>query len=159
MTDAVDPDHDEHLAHALREVETARLRPDDWVVVDGLLARVESGDDDVVGQLTTVLFEAKVRTRFSGQRSNAGIPPTKQTSVLPIVGVVCGGLLFGVGALLGGGVILVGVAALGLFVFGIAFAGSRVAHRDRGPSIEDEVRADPVPVPAEIRRRVERLRA
>ncbi len=158
MTDAADAGPDGHLVHVLREVETARLQPDDWSAVDAMLARIEAGDGGV-DELTTYLFEAKVRTRFSGQRASASLPPTKQTSVLPLVGLVCGGMLVGVGALLGGGIILVGIAALGLFVFGIAFAGSRVAHRDPGGRdvAGHESVVDPVPMPPPVRQRVERL--
>lgn len=154
------PAADDHrLDHVLREVAAARLVPDDWARVDELLARLESGDG-VVDDLQAVLFEAKVRGRFSGGRASASLPPTKQTSVLPIVGVVCGGMLFGVGALLGGGIILVGVAALGLFVFGIAFAGSRVAHRAPDVGSGDEPpAAPPERAPEAIAQRLERLRA
>ena len=98
------------------------------------------------------MFEARVRGRFSGPRGSAGVAPTKQTAVLPLVGVVCGGLLVAVGALLGGGPILWGIVALGAFVFGIAFAGSRVAHRPRGDDSGDGV--EPVPIPDGVALRV-----
>lgn len=148
---------DQRLDHVLREIDAARLVPADWATVDGLLGQLEAGDD-VVDQLTTVLFEAKVRTRFSGQRASASLPPTKQTSVLPLVGVICGGMLVGVGTLLGGGVILAGIVALGVFVFGIAFAGSRVAHRD-DPGARDEEAVAVEPMPASVAGRVAALRA
>lgn len=147
---------DQRLEHVLRELDATRLSPVDWAAVDDLLEQIESGHD-VIDQLTTLLFEAKVRTRFSGQRASASLPPTKQTSILPLVGVVCGGLLVGVGALLGGGVILAGIVALGVFVFGIAFAGSRVAHRDE-PGTGDEETVAVEPMPAEVTRRVATLR-
>lgn len=149
MSDA----RDAELARLLSEVRSLRLRPDDWDIVDGHLAAIQGGDHARVDELSRAMFEARVRGRFSGPRGSAGVAPTKQTSVLPIVGVVCGGLLVGVGALLGGGPILWGIVALGLFVFGIAFAGSRVAHRPRsGAGDEDEV--EPVPIPDEVALRV-----
>lgn len=148
MTDAQDAE----LARLLGEVRSLRLRPDDWEVVDGHLAAIEAGDRRRIDDLSQAVFEARVRGRFSGPRGSAGVAPTKQTSVLPVVGLVCGGLLVGVGALLGGGPILWGIVALGLFVFGIAFAGSRVAHRPRGTGDHDEV--EPVPIPDAVALRV-----
>jgi hypothetical protein len=133
------------LARLLSEVRSLRLRPDDWDTVDGHLAAIESGDRARIDQLSQAVFEARVRGRFSGPRGSAGVAPTKQTSVLPVVGVVCGGLLVAVGALLGGGPILWGIVALGVFVFGIAFAGSRVAHRHRGEGDGDGVPSVPIP--------------
>ena len=143
---------DAELARLLSEVRSLRLRPDDWESVDAHLADIESGDRTRVDQLSQTVFEAQVRGRFSGPRGSAGVAPTKQTSVLPIVGVVCGGRLVGVGALLGGGPILWGIVALGVFVFGIAFAGSRVAHRPRGADEGDGV--EPVPIPDAVALRV-----
>lgn len=143
---------DAELARLLSEVRSLRLRPDDWAAVDGHLAAIEAGDDERVDALSQAMFEARVRGRFSGPRGRAGVAPTKQTSVLPVVGLVCGGLLVAVGALLGGGPILWGIAALGVFVFGIAFAGSRVAHRPRGGDDADDV--EPVPIPDQVALRV-----
>lgn len=143
---------DAELARLLTEVRSLRLRPDDWEAVDGHLAAIEAGARDRIDELSQTVFEARVRGRFSGPRGSAGVAPTKQTSVLPVVGLVCGGLLVGVGALLGGGPILWGIVALGVFVFGIAFAGSRVAHRPRGAALEDAV--DPVPIPDRVALRV-----
>ncbi len=133
------------LARLLSEVRSLRLRPDDWETVDGHLAAIQSGDRARIDQLSQAVFEARVRGRFSGPRGSAGVAPTKQTSVLPLVGVVCGGLLVAVGALLGGGPILWGIVALGVFVFGIAFAGSRVAHRPRSEGDGDGVQSVPIP--------------
>lgn len=145
-------DQDAELARMLSEVRSLRLRPDDWDAVDGHLAAIEAGDRSRIGDLSRAVFEARVRGRFSGPRGSAGVAPTKQTSVLPVVGVVCGGLLVGVGALLGGGPILWGIVALGIFVFGIAFAGSRVAHRPRPGDDDDAV--EPVPIPDRVALRV-----
>lgn len=147
---------DAELARLLSEVRSLRLRPADWDVVDEHLAAIESGDRARVDQLSQAVFEARVRGRFSGPRGSAGVAPTKQTSVLPVVGLVCGGLLVAVGALLGGGPILWGIAALGVFVFGIAFAGSRVAHRPRR-SDDDVDTVEPVPIPDQVALRVNAL--
>lgn len=146
------PDPDAELARLLAEVRSLRLRPEDWDAIDRQLAGVQAGDGTAVEELSQTVFEARVRGRFTGARAKAGVVPTKQTSVLPLVGLVCGGLLVGVGALLGGGVILVGIAVLGVFVFGIAFAGSRVAHRQRDAGDEDAV--EPVPIPDDVALRV-----
>lgn len=148
---------DERLRQVLLELPRTRLTPDDWSTVATHLDDVERGSGDV-DALANVLFEANVRSRFRGTRSSAGVVPTKQTSVLPVVGLVCGGLLVGVGALLGGGVILAGIVVLGVFVFGIAFAGSRVAHRGGGAGEVDEG-PEPVPMPGAVASTVDRLRA
>lgn len=148
MTDPQDAE----LGRLLSEVRSLRLRPEDWDAVDGHLAAIEAGDRSRIDDLSQAVFEARVRGRFSGGRANAGVVPTKQTSVLPVVGLVCGGLLVGVGYLLGGGPILWGIVALGVFVFGIAFAGSRVAHRPRGA--DDEHAVEPVPIPDAVALRV-----
>jgi hypothetical protein len=143
---------DAELARLLSEVRSLRLRPEDWDAVDGHLAAIEAGERHRIDDLSQAVFEARVRGRLSGPRGSAGVAPTKQTSVLPVVGLVCGGILVGVGALLGGGPILWGIVALGVFVFGIAFAGSRVAHRPRGGDGADAV--EPVPIPDSVALRV-----
>jgi hypothetical protein len=43
--------------------------------------------------------------------------------------------------------------ALGAFVFGVAFAGSRVAHRQRGTADDADV-VEPVPIPDQVALRV-----
>lgn len=138
------------------ELRASRLQPADWQAVERLLDRVAVGDAEATEELSTLVFEAKVRSRFAGARSGGGLEPTKQTSVLPWVGVVCGGLLFAVGALLGGGPILVGIAVLALFVFGVAFAGSRVAHRSTTDAPADD-EEPPVGPPPPVRERLDRL--
>lgn len=148
---------DPALPGLLDEVAAARFVPEDWRAVEAALASLESGSPSAVTELGQVVFEARVRRRFAGGRAGASVAPTKQTSVLPWVGLVCGGLLAGMGTLLGGGVILVGIGALGLFVFGVAFAGSRVAHRQRPSS--DEPLPDPVGPPPAVQAAVARLRA
>lgn len=145
------------LARLLTELRDLHLRPDDWAEVERLLAEIQDGHDERVEDLSQVVFEARVRRSFSGPKATSGVVPTKQTSALPAVGLVCGGLLVAVGALLGGGLILVGIVLLGLFVFGIAFAGSRVAHR-RDAQEPDPV-AHPVPVPGQVAARIDALEA
>lgn len=155
-------DHAAELRRLLTELPSLRLRPADWAEIDRLLARIEEGRIeegrlDHVEELGQTVFEARVRRRFHGARTGADVVPTKQTSALPWVGLVCGALLVGVGALLGGGVILAGIVALGVFVFAIAFAGSRVAHRGR--AVETEQAAEPpVAVPDAVAARVHALR-
>lgn len=160
-------DHDAELRRLLAEVPSLRLRPADWAEIDRLLAQLEEGqiadgplEEGQIGrveELSQVVFEARVRRRFQGARTGADVVPTKQTSALPWVGLVCGALLVGVGALLGGGVILAGIVALGVFVFAIAFAGSRVAHRGR--DVETEQAAEPpVAIPDVVAVRVNALR-
>lgn len=146
-------DRDAELARLLSEVRSLRLRPDDWDSIDDHLAAIEAGDRSRIDQLSQDVFEARVRGRFDRRRAGAAVVPTKQTSALPWVGLVCGALLVAVGALLGGGLILWGIVGLGVFVFGIAFAGSRVAHRDRGGDAEADV-VEPVPIPDAVALRV-----
>ncbi len=150
-------DRDAELQRLLGEVPALRLRPDDWAEIDRLLAEIEHGRAELVDELSQQVFEARVRRRFQGTRSGADVVPTKQTSVLPWVGLVCGALLVAVGALLGGGLILVGIVVLGAFVFGIAFAGSRVAHRNRHDQ-DEEITEPPVPIPDDVAVRVHAMR-
>ena len=144
------------LARLLTEVRSLRLRPEDWDAIDDHLAAIETGDVARVDDLSQTVFEARVRGRYSGRRIGGDVMPTKQTSVLPAVGLVCGGLLVAAGALLGGGEILVGIVVLGLFVFGVAFAGSRVTHRraEADPAAGEE---PPVPIPDHVALRVNAL--
>lgn len=148
-------DREAELSRLLREVRSLRLRPGDWDIVDEHLRAIEHGDRARIDELSRTVFEARVRGRFSGARGRGGVAPTKQTSVLPLVGLLCGGLLVAVGALLGGGVILWAIVALGVFVFGIAFAGSLVAHRPT-PGVEVEA-VEPVPIPDAVALRVNAL--
>lgn len=149
-------DRGAELRRLLTEVPALRLRPGDWEEIDRLLAGIERGDLAGVEELSQVVFEARVRRRFHGGRSGAAVVPTKQTSVLPWVGLICGALLVTVGALLGGGVILVGIVGLGVFVFGIAWAGSRVAHR--GADDAADPGQQPVPIPDAVAVRVNAMR-
>lgn len=138
------------------ELDRMRLAPDDWESVRAELAELDPDRPDETA-VTQIVFEARVQQRFHGGRAASTLPPTKQTSALPWVGLVCAGVLLGVGGALGGGIVLAGVAALGVFVFGIALAGSRVAHR-RGTSVDEEPREPPAPMPPSVRAVVDRLR-
>ena len=88
-----DLDRPAELARLLTEVRSLRLQPDDWDAIDDHLAAIEAGDDSRVDALSQQVFEARVRGRYSGPRTGGDVVPTKQTSVLPVVGLICGGLL------------------------------------------------------------------
>lgn len=138
----------------LHELERMRLQPDEWDAVAPRLATLRPGD---VQALSQVVFEARVQRRFRGGRATSTLPPTKQTSALPWVGLVCASVLLAVGGALGGGAVLAGVAVLGVLVFVVAMAGSRVTHaRPRGPSAGPV--APPGPPPDAVSRRLEELR-
>jgi hypothetical protein len=111
---------DDEVRRLLDDLAAMRLPASEWVRIEESLHAGEP--------ISQVVFEARVHRRFHGGRSASTLPPTKRTSSLPWVGLVCGALLLAVGGALGGGPVLVGVALLGLFVFGIAMAGSRVTH-------------------------------
>ncbi len=151
------------LERVLDELLEARLLPGDWAMIGVELQAVveERGDTghrpEAVHRLAQVTFEARIQQRFHGGRSATTLPPTKQTSALPWVGLVCGGVLLLVGGSLGGGPVFVGVALLGLFVFGIAMAGSRVAHR-HVPTPDDGPSEAPVAMPEDVAVLVRRLR-
>ena len=139
----------------LDELARMELRPGQWSSVAAQLDAVERDDVDALSQ---VVFEARVQRRFRGGRAASTLPPTKQTSALPWVGLVCALLLLAVGGALGGGPVLAGVAVLGVLVFVVAMAGSRVTHAR--PGVGSSVPAEPaVPPPPEVSRRLDALRA
>lgn len=138
----------------LDDLAAMSLATQEWAAIDAQLATLDPADPDE-DELAQVVFEARVQQRFHAGRASSTLPPTKQTSALPWVGAVCGLLLLVVGGLLGGGAVLVGVALLGLGVFAVAFAGSRVAHR-RAETTEEVEPA--VPMPEAVRSTVDRLR-
>ena len=147
-------DRREERDHLLDELAAMRLRPSEWATVAEQLRDIGPPDVDAVSQ---VVFEARVQRRFRAGRATSTLTPTKQTSALPWVGLVCGGLLLAVGGALGGGPVLLGVALLGVFVFGVAMAGSRVTHAR--PRIDRVTSAEaPEPMPADVATEVERLR-
>lgn len=134
-----------------------RLTESEWADVHDELAALQGSAPDLTRQ-TQIVFEAKVRQKFHAGRSSSTLAPTKQTSALPWVGAICGLMLLVVGALLGGGAILVVIVVLSLGVMGVAVAGSRVAHRRLDARRDDDVE-ETVPVPAAVRDIVERLEA
>ena len=119
---------------SLADLRVARLSATTWPAVAGDLARLEAaldhGDAAAVHHalvpVSKVAYEGKVRRRLAGAGGRAAVvTATKQTSSLPIVGAVCGGLMCVIGFLLGGGLVLAGTAVFGLFIFGVAVAGTR----------------------------------
>lgn len=147
----------DELRDLVDDLTTMRLRPREWTRLEEQLRAVDPSAPDAVERVSQVLFEARVQRRFQGGRASSSLPPTKQTSALPWVGLVCGALLLAVGGALGGGPVLIGVAALGVFVFGIAMAGSRVTH-SRGPTAVTSSDEPPVPMPQSVAAAVDRLR-
>ena len=139
----------------LHELAAMRLQPSEWAELGDRLRAVSEHDLDALAQ---VVFEARVHQRFHGGRARSTLPPTRRTSALPWVGLVCGGLLLAVGGALGGGPVLVGVALLGLFVFAVAMAGSRVTHA-RPPASGAPTTEAPVPPPDAVRDEIDRLRS
>ncbi len=121
----------------LDDLRRARLA--DWgevsIAVDRLAAAVERDDEDATRSalvpLSRASFEGKVRQRLAHSGSAPAVVGTKQTSALPVVGVVCAALLLVVGYLIGGGLVLAGTAVLAVFVFGVAIG--RLAH-DTSPA-------------------------
>lgn len=147
------------LGRVLAELDGLRLADADWAEIASALLSVQRASDDdserdAVAALSAATFEAKVHRRFRGGRASPGLPPTKQTTVLPYVGAVCALTLFGIGALLGGGLILVGIGLLSLGVFAVAFAGSNVAHRT---PTDDTPRVELVPMPTSVHELVSQL--
>jgi hypothetical protein len=144
---------DDDIRRTLGEIRAARLQPERWTeVADELDALAAAGDDVAVRAalvpLSRVAFEGKVRRTMPAGGKAASLAPTKQTSALPLVGSVCGGLIMAAGWSIGGGVVLAGAGAFALFILGIAVAGSRVAHsRPR-----DEVADTSVLPPADVDR-------
>lgn len=138
----------------LDELAAMRLAPQEWSSVADQLDTLQHAE---VGALTQVVFEARVQRRFQGGRASSTLPPTKQTSALPWVGLVCAAVLLAVGGALGGGPVLAGVAVLGLLVVVVAMAGSRVTHA-RPRTRSGAPTEPPVPLPEPVRRRLAELR-
>lgn len=128
------PDTRTEVRDALDQLAAAELPADAWrplpAQLDQLGEALATGDEQVVRSALVpvgrAVFEAKVRSRLGGtRRSAAAVIPTKRTPALPVVGAVCGGILLFLGWQLGGGLVLGATAALGLFIFGVALAGTR----------------------------------
>ena len=137
---------DDEVRRLLDDLAAMRLPASEWTGIEDALRAIDVGAPDAGQRISQVVFEARIHRRFHGGRAASTLPPTKRTSSLPWVGLICGALLLAVGGALGGGPVLVGVALLGLFVFGIAMAGSRVTHArvaDRSPSATEPA----VPMP------------
>ena len=149
--------HDIELARLLDDLSRLRLTAGEWDAVHTSLLTIDDGPE-VVERVSQVVFEANVQGRFHGGRARSTLPPTKQTSALPWVGLFCALLLLAVGGALGGGVVLLIVAALAVGVFVVAFAGSRVAHRDRSRGSSDEPTEPPEPAPSAVVAEISRLR-
>lgn len=149
------------LSRLLAELPTMSLLPSDWDAIASQLHTVADGGgdgiDEAIDRLSQLSFEARVQRRFHAGRASSSLPPTKQTSALPWVGGICAGLLGLVGGSLGGGPVLAGVAVLAVFVFGVALAGSRIAHRGRGNAAAASG-DEPVPAPAPVLVLIDRLR-
>ncbi len=144
----------QRVRRTLTEVRVARLEARRWELVADEVERhavaLRSGDgatvEDVSAGLDQTTFEAKVRRRLpTGGRRAPAVVPTKRTSALPGVGLVCGALVLGVGWAVGGGLVLAASAAFGLFVFVVALAGSRVAMRrgENATPVDDHLVAAP----------------
>lgn len=151
--------HDIELARLLDDLSRLRLSAGEWDAVHASLRDIDDDDGtEVVERVSQVVFEANVQGRFHGGRARSTLPPTKQTSALPWVGLFCALLLLAVGGALGGGVVLLIVAALAAGVFVVAFAGSRVAHRDRSRGSSDEPTEPPEAAPSAVVAEITRLR-
>ena len=148
---------DDEVRRLLDDLAAMRLPVSEWAAVEEALRAVEPGAAGSDERISQVVFEARVHRRFHGGRAASTLPPTKRTSALPWVGLVCGALLLAVGGALGGGPVLIGVALLGLFVFGIAMAGSRVTHARAGERTT-EVAEPVVPIPRSTSAVVDALR-
>lgn len=136
------------------ELAGMRLAPTEWTALGNQLDSLDAADVDALSQ---VVFEARIQRRFHGGRASSTLPPTKRTSALPWVGLVCAALLLAVGGALGGGPVLAGVAVLGSLVFVVAMAGSRVTHA-RPKTRSGAPTEPPVPPPEPVTRRLAELR-
>jgi hypothetical protein len=142
------------LDELLDELRDLRLHVEDWELLDAKLSDLEVGTPGSGERVQQVVFESRVRGRLQRGRRAPGVAPSKQISALPIVGLVCALLLFSVGYALGGGVVLIGVGALSALVFGVAFAGSKIANGTRGIDAEHP---DPVAIPSHVAARIDRI--
>jgi hypothetical protein len=125
----------DEVRRTLHDLRSVRLASQAWVVVAGDVARLDAAvarrDEAAIRAalvpLSQAAFEGKVRGRLAGTGTHApAVVPTKRTAALPVVGLLCGALIMGIGYLIGGTLVLAGSALFALFVLGVALAGSRV---------------------------------
>lgn len=124
-----DDDREALLAGLRRDVAGLRLVPERWADLERDAQDLDPADPASVESFRQAIFEARVQGRFRAGRATSTLPPTKQVSILPWVGLVCALILLGAGSALGGGLVLLAVGLLSIGIFVVAFAGSRVAHR------------------------------
>jgi hypothetical protein len=161
----------EEVRRTLHDLRSVRLASQAWTALAGDIARldaaVERGDEPAVRAalvpVSQAAFEGKVRGRLAGTGTRApAVVPTKRSAALPVVGVVCGALILGLGYLIGGTWVLAGSAAFALFIFVVALAGSRVTA-SRARARQDSKRAPTAesvyPPPRVLRDAVERIEA
>lgn len=153
----------------LTDLDGKRFDPVGWTEIDAAAQQLETAlmNDELLGirASTTLLsqatFEAKVRGKFTRDLRGRGpaplVAPTKRTSVLPVVGVVCGLPILAIGWLLGGGIVLALAVVFELFILAIALAGSRLAHQPDGVDDGAEPPTAPPEAVAERLRRLEDL--
>jgi hypothetical protein len=170
VTAPVPKELERELRQVLAQVRVTHLAATAWPVVAGDLGRlalaVERGDEGAIRTamlpVTQATFEGKVRGRLAGaNRAAAYVAATKETSALPYVGAFSALVLMAVGYLLGGWVVAAGTAVFGLFIFGVAYAGSssnrqRLERRHAQALAPTKERTEPVPtVVAETVGRIE----
>jgi hypothetical protein len=148
------------VRQTLADLRVTHLAATAWPVVAGDLGRlsnaVDRGDDEAVRKalvpVTQATFEGKVRGRLAGaNRAAAYVATTKQTSALPVVGLVSSVILVGVGYLIGGVPIAVLTVLFAAFIAGVAYAGShsnraRVERRQALALSPTKERTEPVPL-------------
>lgn len=122
------------VRRTLTDLRAVQLASTAWPAVAGdlgkLASAVDHGDEAAVRStlvpVSQAAFEGKVRGRLAAAGGTAAtVVATKQTGALPVVGAVCGAVLVLLGYALGGWLVAAGTALLGLFIFGVALAGSR----------------------------------
>lgn len=142
MTDHLPKDLQREVRQTLADLKVARLAATAWPVVAGDLGRldraVQRADEEAIRKalvpISQATFEGKVLGRLAGSnRAAAYVAQTKQTSILPYVGLLSALILVSVGYLIGGWVVAAGTSVFALFIAGVAYAGSyqNIARMDR----------------------------
>jgi len=128
------PDLAQEVRRTVTDLREAQLAATAWPAVAGDLGRlavaVERADADLTRSalvpISQATFEGKVRGRLAAaDKPAAFVVATKPTSALPAVGAGSAALLILTGYLLGGWVVALGAALFGLFILGVALAGTR----------------------------------